>query len=235
MATSRIGARSACLVAMSVVLTWSHHVMAQQVPFFVIVHPDNQIDMMTRGMISSLFLRTATIWADGQPAEPIDLEPSSSVREAFSREIHNRGTADVRTFWQEQVSSGALTPPPEAGDQNEAIAFVQQHRGAIAYVPMSAPLDGVKLIALVNPPVVVKKVPPTYPQQALRLRTEGDVVLRLQISEAGTVDHVEVVQGLRFGLTEAAVRAVKRWLFQPATSGGITVSAEIDVTVNFKL
>ena len=230
----RIVTLGSLLLAQCVVFLTASVVGAQQVPFFVIVHPDNTAEMMSRQLISDIFLKKATKWEDGLPVEAIDLKQDSSIRGAFSLEVHNRSTAEVVKYWSELAEAGGGAPPPELSGQ-EAVAFVRQHPGAIAYVSTSSSLDGVKLISLVKPPVVVKKVPPSYTARAVRFRIEGDVVLRLLVNEKGRVEHVTVVKGLDYGLTEEAVRAVKKWRFEPATSGGIPVSTDIDVTVSFGL
>jgi hypothetical protein len=45
---------------------------------------------------------------------------------------------------------------------------------------------------------------------------------------------VASVEGLEYGLNDEAIRAVKKWLYEPATSGGVPVSTEINVTVKFR-
>ncbi len=219
----------------SLVGLFSSLVTAQQVPFFVIVNPDNDADMLSREAISSIFLKKTTTWQDGTSAVPVDLGPKSSIREAFSLEIHKRSTANIKSHWQKEAFSGTVVQPLEVATETEAIIHVRENRGAIAYVSTSASFDGVKLIALVVPPVVIKKVPPNYSQTALRFRIQGNVVLRVLIDEDGKVEEVTVLKKLKHGLTEEAVKAVKKWRFEPATSGGMPVSSDLDITINFSL
>ncbi len=222
------------LLTQCIVFLMVSAVGAQQVPFFVIVHPDNDMEMMSRKLISDIFLKKATVWRDGLPVEPVDLKPDSSIREAFSLEVHERGTAEIEKFWAEHETGSGPGPPVEVTGP-EAVALVRQNKGAIAYVSTSSALDGVKLIPLVIPPVAIKKVAPSYSERAARFGIEGEVVLRLVVNEKGKVKQVTVLQGLEYGLTQEAIRAVKRWRFEPATSGGIPVSTDIDVTINFNL
>ncbi|MEN8164508.1 MAG: TonB family protein [Acidobacteriota bacterium] len=223
------------LIAFSLVVSWTSVAGAQQVPFFVIVHPDNNVEMLSRQAISDIFLKKTTQWGDDLVAEPVDLDSESGIRRFFSLEIHDLSTADVKKFWQEKIDSGYQGPPLEVATEDDAIAFVRQHPGAIAYVSTSASFEGVKIVPLVVPPVVIKKVSPNYSERAFRFRIEGEVVLRLQVNEEGRVKDVTVLKGLEYGLTEEAIRSVKRWRFEPATTGGIPVSADIDVTINFSL
>lgn len=228
--------RNWTVVILVIGLIWgcALRVDAQQMPFFVVVHADNDLDMLSRDALSDIFLKKTTKWSDGSAAMPIDLAPESAIRKAFSEEIHKRSVDEVQAYWSGQEDAKGVTRPTIAADQKEALKLVRENRGAIAYVSTSADFTGVNIIAVVNPPVVIKKVPPNYTQSALRFRVQGDVVLRLQINEEGEVDDVTVIEGLKHGLTEEAVQAVKKWRFKPATTGGMAVSAEIDVTVNFR-
>jgi protein TonB len=97
------------------------------------------------------------------------------------------------------------------------------------------------LVNLTDPGVVppaVKKAPRIhYPPIALRQRTEGTVILRVLVDENGKVTEVTVVTsaGGRTGLTEAAVKSVKRRVYNPATKDGVAVKAWLPVSVRFTL
>jgi TonB family protein len=77
-------------------------------------------------------------------------------------------------------------------------------------------------------------VPPVYPPDALRARIRGLVILRVLISETGNPDEVQVVQRGPAGMTEAALEAVRRWQFEPATSRGANVRTWMIVRVPFE-
>lgn len=76
---------------------------------------------------------------------------------------------------------------------------------------------------------------PVYPFLARRLGREGRVVLRLFIDKHGVLRHVEIVQPDEFGFTEAAIDAVKRSTFIPASTNGRHVDCRALLTVWFKL
>jgi TonB family protein len=75
--------------------------------------------------------------------------------------------------------------------------------------------------------------PPRYPPEALRKRIEGTVLLKVEVrpsGEAGTVD-VARSSGHR-SLDDAAVEAVRRWRFRPATdAAGAVVQTTSVVTL----
>jgi TonB family protein len=60
-------------------------------------------------------------------------------------------------------------------------------------------------------------------------------VLWLVVDANGLPQNIKVQRALGMGLDEEAVKAVKRWRFQPATKDGEPVPVMINVEVNFRL
>lgn len=75
---------------------------------------------------------------------------------------------------------------------------------------------------------------PRYPQEALRMRAGGTVRVKVVVAADGSVDRLELAEasGNRF-LDRAALDAVRRWRFRPATRGGQPVAAEAVVPIVF--
>ena len=65
--------------------------------------------------------------------------------------------------------------------------------------------------------------------------TLDDSVNALAIDTAGNVTNVRVLKGLPMGLDKAAVEAVQRWKFKPATLEGKAVKVYYVLTVNFQV
>jgi protein TonB len=84
------------------------------------------------------------------------------------------------------------------------------------------------------PPKVARVVKPTYPPIALRQKIGGIVVLRVLVSELGNPDQIEVVRGVKGGITEAAVAAVRRWSFEPARKDGVAVKTWTTIPIPFE-
>ncbi|HET9252145.1 MAG TPA: TonB family protein [Candidatus Eisenbacteria bacterium] len=82
-------------------------------------------------------------------------------------------------------------------------------------------------------PVAITAAQPLYPQSARRGRITGTVVLRALVGKDGRVQDVQVVQGAT-GLTDAAVDAVRMWIFQPALKDGLPVTSWFEVAMDFK-
>lgn len=96
-----------------------------------------------------------------------------------------------------------------------------------AQAQTAAAPDSTKLIAR-------KIVPAEYPADAVLKRLQGQVVLRVQISETGDVESAVPVSGEQV-FHEAAVSAVKQWKFQPFVRNGSPAKVNTTLTVPFSL
>ena len=61
---------------------------------------------------------------------------------------------------------------------------------------------------------------PVYPEQALKQRIRGLVVLEVLVSETGLPLTITVQKAARADLTEAAQTAARQWRFEPARKNG---------------
>mgnify|MGYP003739866409 CR=1 FL=1 len=87
-----------------------------------------------------------------------------------------------------------------------------------------------------NAPRLVSQVPPSYPPEALRLRHQGIVVLRIAIDPHGLPGEVWVLRSSGFPeLDQAAMAAARQWRFRPAQRGGKAVTSNANVPINFSL
>jgi protein TonB len=82
--------------------------------------------------------------------------------------------------------------------------------------------------------LLLQKVAPGYPEQALKAGLQGAVVLQAWIDKDGSIRDLKLVDGSLL-LGQAAVKAVKQWRYKPYVRNGVAVEAETYVTVNFRL
>jgi TonB family protein len=87
----------------------------------------------------------------------------------------------------------------------------------------------------VTAPVVLERVDPVYPEQALAEKRTGEVVLQLEIDELGTVTSATVAQAAGFGMDEAAQQAALQLKFQPAMRGKLPIRSRILYRMSFTL
>lgn len=158
--------------------------------------------------------------AAGLPAEPSpkaavpDLEPTAA--EPAPEEPQAESKADP-------------VPVPDAPEPaRSAISESPMARGEAGEEPTVSIADPG------TPPRIKNVVKPIYPPLALRQRIGGIVILRVLVSEAGRPLEVEVVRGVRAGISEAAAAAVRRWTFEPSIKDGVPVQAWTTIPIPFK-
>ena len=84
-------------------------------------------------------------------------------------------------------------------------------------------------------PRMVRPVKPVYPALALRQKVSATIVLTVLVSETGDVLDVRVLRGEpRFGLNEAAIRAMKQTRFSPPMKDGKRVRTWFPQSIDFK-
>ncbi len=141
----------------------------------------------------------------------VDLVPPDPRRPAIVPE-RARALGDI------QVTDAALAeaaPPEEAeGEPGQS----------------EPPSSGV-----LEPPVLVSKVDPRYPEAARRAGVEGTVVLDATIDASGEVTDVSVLRGLPLGVSEAAVEAVRRWKYRPARGSAGPATSHKTLRIVFAL
>lgn len=80
----------------------------------------------------------------------------------------------------------------------------------------------------------VKIVLPRYPQNALAQHIEGDVLMKIVVTEDGTVDDAVLISGQPL-LGTAAIDAVKLWKFRPFLLSRKPVKIETEAALRFEI
>jgi protein TonB len=82
--------------------------------------------------------------------------------------------------------------------------------------------------------LVLKRVQPRYPTQALQMRIQGAVQMQATITKNGDIANLKVLSGDAV-LAHAAQEAVRQWKYKPYYLNGEPVQIETQILVNFKL
>jgi len=106
--------------------------------------------------------------------------------------------------------------------------------GGLPDAPPPPPLAPIRPGGDVREPRKLKDVPPIYPEIAVLSRLQGDVVLECVVDPAGHVTGVRVVRSIPV-FDDAAVAAVKQWVYAPTLLNGVPVALIMNVTVSFRL
>jgi protein TonB len=107
-------------------------------------------------------------------------------------------------------------------------------RNASGRLSLLGALEPVSLSEEFAQKLLVDKVQPRYPEQALRAGLQGPVVLQAWISRDGSIRDLKLIRG-SFLLGQAAYQAVKQWRYKPYLLNGQAVETQTYVTVDFRL
>jgi len=117
--------------------------------------------------------------------------------------------------------------PKTAPKDSSKSMVVQQSNQPVGTADLPPGSDGPN-----QEPDLVKRVEPVYPEAARRAGTAGIVQMRLAIDEEGKVSQVKIVKG-HPQLDQAAIEAVRQWMYRPAILDGKPISWETTITLTF--
>jgi TonB family protein len=98
----------------------------------------------------------------------------------------------------------------------------------------AAPPARVRVGGNVQQNLLISQPPAVYPPLAKQARIQGVVKLNATIAKDGTMQHLEVVSGHPL-LTQAAMDAVRQWVYKPTLLNGQPVEVMTEIDVNFTL
>jgi len=100
--------------------------------------------------------------------------------------------------------------------------------------PPPAPAKPRRVGGEIREPRKVVDVAPVYPALALKALIEGVVIIEATIDARGRVTEATVLRGAPM-LDEAALEAVRKWVYTPTLLDGVPTPVIMTVTVSFRL
>jgi TonB family protein len=153
---------------------------------------------------------------------PAESRPAEALAPVTSPSVPVRPLATVVDPAPEE---GAAPPPATvSGEQASVPALVQPSPTVPALPAPTAPR--------VTPAELRRRVQPVYPAAARAANIQGTVVLEVTIGRDGGVRQTRQVSGHPM-LLQAALDAVRRWQYEPATLNGQPVESTARVTIHF--
>lgn len=161
-----------------------------------------------------------------KPSEPVKLETVQKKPKPVVKKVAIKTIKD---------------PPPEKLNKIEPTATSQPR----AHPKASQPIQQ-KLVKLTPAPDVIpvisetmtkgRRVQPKYPKKALRMRQEGVVLLHVLISESGERQKIKLHKPSQYSLlNKAAIKAVKKWTFDPNIINGRAIQSWVEIPIEFKI
>ena len=173
----------------------------------------------------------------------------ATLRSAMDRVFYMPDTSiasDVPDYWRDLLSGNVV----RAASPDGLRPFSFKNRcpsGISTDTPLQAEPSGVQKIVCdgltiyfavkggVKPPKALHAPDPQYAEVARQAKYQGTTVLWLVVDQTGRTQMIRIVRAIGMGLDDAAVAAVRTWLFQPAELNGQSVAVQINVEVNFRL
>jgi len=133
--------------------------------------------------------------------------------------------------------------PGEAGESSPTESASAPEAAPVGSGPIPAPprpkaeRGSLQSIADVDrEPVSINRVLPGYTARARAFRHEGTITLTVLVDENGRVEDARVIQGIEGSdLDDAALKAVRKWTFEPAMKDGVPVKVWKTERIAFKL
>jgi TonB family protein len=124
-------------------------------------------------------------------------------------------------------------PVPQIPESLRSEVLSRGPSGSVSSALLEA-LEPVNITENLSENLLLEKVQPAYPEQAVRSGLQGSVVLQALIGRDGRIQNLKLVQG-SFLLGQSAFQAVKQWRYRPYFRNGRAVQAQTLVTVDFSL
>ncbi|MBW2258115.1 MAG: TonB family protein [Deltaproteobacteria bacterium] len=166
-------------------------------------------------------------------------------------------TEPVLPFPETEAAHGATEPEPEAmirdseqwgTESGSAFGVPEGMEGGVEGGVVGGVLGGVlggviggerggSLVPVRDydqPPRLVLQIRPEYPHEAFAKKVTGTVVLEILIASTGRVARASVIRSVPL-LDQAALDAVRQWIFSPAIKHGRPVPTVAEASVRFNL
>ncbi len=129
----------------------------------------------------------------------------------------------------------------------EALPVIQSEMRRRSLDPALAPPPGIEFVDDVRrervdeldfhsydePPELVTRIEPIFPEMAREAQIQGKVVLHVLVGVDGHVQNMEVARSVTY-LDDAEKHAVSKWVYKPALKAGEPVAAWIVVPLDFR-
>jgi protein TonB len=100
--------------------------------------------------------------------------------------------------------------------------------------PPTPPPAAIRVSGNVKPPRQLQKVNPVYPEIARSAKVQGVVIVEATIGTDGRVTNARVMRSIPL-LDQAALDAVRQWVYEPTIVNGAAVPVIMAVTVSFSV
>ena len=196
------------------------------------------------GLVFLVYWNTSNQLDFGQPQDVVVYLDSTS---AIDRGV-SPSSSKLKTMRQNlQRRPTNITTSKPAKSAQKLLAFEEDNRFNENIIHSKVPAAK-KIVTLTNKktasqqhtiitnPTYRKWKKPVYPRRSIVKNQQGRVLVDARIDEQGRVIDLKIHQSSGYALLDrAAVKSVKKWIFEPVQHYGGTADATVRVPVNFVL
>jgi|GEM_PF-1691499 len=195
------------------------------------------------GFLSDLKKKTAGLFSETRCNDIVSLLRRGGKIAVSFGDIKIVSEIKVDQTWEIKTLARIEKKSPAAGDDPKKspvkIGVDGRVEGGVIGTPGSGKTPGSTTpirIASGETPRLIKKVKPKYPEIAKKARIQGRVILDVAVDIYGKVipGSIKVLSGQPL-LRQAAVDAVKQWVYEPYIKEGVPKSVRFSLVVNFNL
>lgn len=211
------------------------------VPVSILVHGTALIAVVAAPLLATGALpapRVDVVFAEITPVIPPAPAPPKPGSSRVDPPVEQGG-------WSAVIPDGVAPEPTEPFEVGDTVAGSDPLAGlgvvggretlvAPPPPPVAPPAEPVRVGGQIRAPEKVQDVAPVYPAIAMQARVEGVVIIEAVIGTDGRVQDARVLRPEPL-LDQAALTAVRQWVYRPTLLNGIPVPVIMTVTVQFRL
>ena len=187
-----------------------------------------EIDLLAKADPANFTLTILRSKLDAQ-RKLLDKEQQQALDQERQQQLAAQKAAEEKAAADKAAEEQQAAAPKKPATSPGETAASQPSQQAAASAPVQAAPAS-------TPAVLVRSVNPRYPTQAQRSRASGFVVVSFTVTSEGRTSNIKVVDAQpRHVFERAAIDAVERWEFKPATRDGQPVDSTITNRINFSL
>jgi TonB family protein len=179
---------------------------------------------------SSVASGTAPLAAGSSPVLRIDVNSEPETKKTGVARIVVKSAPAKQAPARTEEAAAQLPSPLAVGASSES-GLSSLTAPSMRSQPSLAKLN---ISQGVSQGLLIKRVQPRYPQNALAMHLQGAVQLEATINQEGKIVNLKVLKGDAI-LARAAMDAVRQWRYKPYYLDGVPVDIETQIAVKFKL
>lgn len=189
----------------------------------------------SRFILGALFVLASAVGALGQKEKKVLIQDGSTIQIRILTEIPEatEQCTPAECEWWNQIRKA--NADLNLGYKNQNNKSVLKARERFFLLVSEGHEKSYRVPLKDRPPQKLVVARTNYPHLAKKNRIQGDVELAIEIGDYGTVENIQVIKGLGWGLTESAIQAARQELFLPAIKDGAFVNHRTQVKFGFQL